>query len=105
MKRTRNPAGPTSLQFFSKLSWLDGSNLLETIEPYRREIFTRALDTFRPDGSPLHTTVLSGRAKKNNKTLDLVLAGLFTLVIRRSVQGSDGYILANDADQAGDDLD
>jgi hypothetical protein len=26
------------------------------------------------------------------------------LVIRRSVQGSDGYILANDVDQAGDDL-
>jgi hypothetical protein len=34
----------------------------------------------------------------------LVLAALFTLLIRRSVQGSDGYILANDSDQAGDDL-
>ena len=36
--------------------------------------------------------------------MDLVLGALFVLVIRRSVQGSDGFILANDADQAGDDL-
>jgi hypothetical protein len=32
------------------------------------------------------------------------VAALFVLVIRRSVQGSDGFILANDADQAADDL-
>jgi hypothetical protein len=95
---------PSSLQFFSQLKWLDGKTLLDTIEPYRRELFSRALDTFRPDGKPVHNLVLAGRGKKNAKSLDLVLAALFTLLIRRSVQGSDGYILANDSDQAGDDL-
>ena len=92
----------TSLQFFSRLRWLDGRPL--TIEPYRREIFTKAFDTFRPDGAPLYNLILSGRAKKNAKSLDLVLAALYTTVVRRSVQGSDAFILASDADQAGDDL-
>jgi hypothetical protein len=27
---------PTSLQFFAHLKWLDGKNLLDTIELYRR---------------------------------------------------------------------
>jgi phage terminase large subunit-like protein len=97
-------AGPTSLQFFSRLKWLDGRNLLDTIEPYRRELFTLALDSFDERGRPLYSMVLAGRGKKNNKTTDVVLPGLFVLVIRRSVQGSDAYIVANDADQAGDDL-
>jgi hypothetical protein len=95
---------PTSLQFFSHLKWLDGSPLLDGIEEYRRDIFRKAFDTFRPDGSPVFTMVVSGRAKKNAKTLDLVLAALFVLTIRRSLQGSDAYILANDTDQAADDL-
>jgi hypothetical protein len=95
---------PTSLQFFAQLRWLDGSPLLAGIEPYRRAIFTAALDTFGDDGSPAYNLVLAGRGKKNAKTLDLILAGLFVLVIRRSMQGSDGYILANDQDQAADDL-
>jgi hypothetical protein len=97
-------AQPTSLQFFSCLKWLDGKPLLDGIEPYRRELFTKALDTFGEDGAPLYNLVLAGRGKKNSKSLDLILAGLFVLVIRRSMQGSDGFILANDADQAADDL-
>ena len=100
----RKPTSVTSLAFFDRLKWLDGRPLLSTIEPYRREIFTRALDTFDDGGTPAYSLVLAGRAKKNAKTLDLVLAALFVLVIRRSVQGSDGYILANDGDQAADDL-
>src|SRR5262249_50011671 len=95
---------PTSLEFFSHLVWLDGTPLLDGIEEYRRSIFTRALDTYRSDGSPAYNMVVSGRAKKNAKTLDLVLAALYVLVIRRSLQGSDCYILANDVDQAADDL-
>ena len=43
---------------------------------------------------------MSGRAKKNWKTTDLVLAALYCLTIR----GGDGYLLANDEEQAGDDL-
>lgn len=95
---------PTSVQFFGRLNWLDGRPLLNTIEEYRRAIFTKALDTFDEHGRPKHNLVVAGRGKKNAKTLDLILAALFVLVIRRSVQGSDGYILANDADQALDDL-
>jgi hypothetical protein len=95
---------PTSIDFFSYLRWLDGRPLLDTIEEYRRAIFTAALDSFGPDGRPLFNLILAGRGKKNAKSLDLILAALYVLVIRRSVQGSDGYILANDADQAGDDL-
>src|SRR5258705_489836 len=104
-RKAKVQARVTSLAFFSKLKWLVGTPLMDHVEPYRRVLFTRALDTFRRDGSPAYTTVVSGRAKKNWKTADLVLAALFVLVIRRSVQGSDGYILANDQDQAADDLD
>ena len=93
---------PTSLQFFSKLLWLDGRPL--QIEEYRRRIFSQALDEVGPDGHPRYTMVVSGRGKKNNKTLDLVLAALYVLVIRKSVQGSDGLIAANDAGQALDDM-
>lgn len=95
---------PTSLQFFSCLKWLDGTPLIDTIEPYRREIFTKALDTYRADGTPVYSLVLSGRAKKNWKSCDLVLAALYCLLIRRSPLGNDCFIVASDEDQAGDDL-
>jgi len=90
----------TSPQFFGRLRWLDRRPLLDTMEPYRRDLLTRALDTRRPDGTPLYNFVVSGRAKKNWKTTDLVLAALYCLTIR----GGDGYLLANDEEQAGDDL-
>ena len=96
---------PTSLEYFSHLRWIDGTPLLDTIEPYRRDIFTRALDTFRPDGVPVVNFVVAGRAKKNSKSTDLVLAALYVLDIRQSVQGNDCYIIANGLDQAADDLD
>jgi hypothetical protein len=96
--------GPTSLEFFSKLRWLDGRPLLKTIEPYRQHIFTQALDTFDPDGRPRFNLALCGRAKKNWKTADLILAGLYRLIVWQSDNGNDGFILANDEGQAGDDL-
>jgi hypothetical protein len=89
---------PTSLEFFGHLKWLDGKPLLDTIEEYRRRIFEQALDGVE------YSLVLAGRGKKNWKSADLVLAALYCFVIRRSVYGNDGYILANDQDQAGDDL-
>ena len=67
---------------------------MDTIEPYRRELFLQALHTFRPDGSPLYNFVLSGRGKKNSKSSDLVLAGLFKLLIPESPQGNDGFLIA-----------
>src|SRR6516165_12814558 len=87
----------TAPQFFGRLRWLDRRPLLDTMEPYRRDLLTRALDTRRPDGTPLYNFVVSGRAKKNWKTTDLVLAALYCLTIR----GGDGYLLANDEEQAG----
>ena len=101
-RRTRTPA--SSLQFFKRLKWLDGRPLLGTIEPYRRELFTQALDTFDENGVPRFNMVLAGRGKKNWKSCDLILAALFKLVIPEANQGNDALILANDEGQAGDDL-
>jgi hypothetical protein len=103
-RRTLPKPSATSLSFFNQLKWIDGRPLLDTIEPYRREIFSRALDTYDADGVPCHNLVLAGRAKKNWKTADLILAGLYCLVIRESPQGNDAWILANDEGQAADDL-
>jgi len=95
----------TVLEFFARLAWLDGAPLAERIEPYRARIFTQALDTFEPDGRPRFNLILAGRAKKCWKTADLALAALFCLV-SESPAGHDSecYVLANDADQARDDL-
>src|SRR5687767_4843845 len=95
---------PSPIDFFARLNWIDGRPLLDTIEPYRREFLQRALYTFREDGTPRFNLVLSGRAKKNNKTSDLVLASLYRLLVWDSPFGNDVNILANDEDQAGDDL-
>jgi hypothetical protein len=96
---------PTSLQFFGALRWLDGKPLLDTIEPYRRELFRQALDEVGPDGRPRYNLVLAGRGKKNAKSLDLVLAALYCLLMRRSPQGNTCFIVASDEGQAADDLD
>ena len=91
--------------FLSRLRWLDGSPMASHVEPYRDAVFRQALDTFEADGRPRYNLILTGRAKKNWKTADLVLASLFALV-GESPGGFDAecYILANDKDQARDDL-
>jgi hypothetical protein len=94
----------TSLMFFDRLVWIDSKPLLDTIEPYRRAIFTKALDTFGPDGFPLYNLVVAGRGKKNFKSADLILAALYKLVISESHQGNDAFIVGNDEGQAADDL-
>ena len=95
---------PSPLDFFSHLAWLDGRPLLETIEPYRQDLFTAALCTPEPDGVTRFNRVLTGRAKKNWKTTDLVLAGLYRFLGWESAQGNDAAIIANDEGQADDDL-
>ena len=85
------------LDFLSLLKWLDGRPLLDTIEPYRRQLFEDAFSV-DADGLPRYSLVLAGRGKKNAKSLDLVLAALYSLLAREAVQGSGGYILANDLD-------
>ncbi|SEE09161.1 Phage terminase-like protein, large subunit, contains N-terminal HTH domain [Rhizobiales bacterium GAS188] len=97
------PAQPP-LEFFGKLKWLDGRPLVDTIEDYRKQILTDVLFTFGPDGAPIYNMALCGRAKKNWKTSDLVLAGLYRFVAWPSPAGNDAYILANDEGQAADDL-
>lgn len=87
------------------LRWIDGSPLAAHIEPYRAQLFTLALDTFEPDGQPRYNLIVCGRAKKNWKTADLCLAALFALVSDSPCgHDSECYLLANDADQARDDL-
>jgi hypothetical protein len=93
------------LDFFAKLRWLDGRPLINGIEEYRRRLFTSALDTVDENGLPVFNFVLAGRGKKNNKTLDLVLAAFYKLLIPVTLQGNNGFIISNDEDQSADDLD
>jgi hypothetical protein len=97
-------SAPAPLDFFSEFVWLDGRRLIDTIEPYRQRILTDVLWTFDPDGAPTFNMALCGRAKKNWKTSDLILAGLYRLLAWQSVAGNDCLIAASDDGQAGDDL-
>ena len=71
---------PSPLAFFDKLRWLDGRPLLNTIEAYRRTIFDAVLYTFNGD-RPRYNLAVCGRAKKNWKTSDLILAALYRLLV------------------------
>jgi hypothetical protein len=95
---------PHPIDFFAKLKWLDGRPLLDTIEPYRRQIFCDVLYTF-DSIRPRYNLAVCGRAKKNAKTLDLILAALYRFLVWPSPAGNDIFILANDEGQAADDLD
>jgi hypothetical protein len=95
---------PHPMDFFSRLFWIDSRPLLETIDPYRRDILSNALFTFRNNGTPQYNVVLCGRAKKNYKSTDLILAAFYRLLMWESPQGNDCLIVANDEGQAGDDL-
>jgi hypothetical protein len=94
---------PSPIKFFSKLKWIDERALTDVIESYRRDIFERALYAF--DGErPKYNLVLTGRAKKNWKSADLILAALYRLLAWKSPGGNQCYGLANDLDQADDNL-
>jgi phage terminase large subunit-like protein len=95
---------PHPLTFFDHLRWLNGRPLLDTIEPYRQTILGDALFSFDETGRPRFNFVLCGRAKKNWKTTDLILAALYRWLVWPSDKGNDAYILANDEGQAADDL-
>jgi phage terminase large subunit-like protein len=95
---------PNPLAFFNRLVGLDGRPLLETMEPFRKRTFSDVLYTFGPDGRRKYNVALIGRAKKNFKSTDLVLAALYHLAVWASTHGNDCYIVANDEDQAADDL-
>jgi hypothetical protein len=95
---------PHPFSFFGLLKWIDGRSLMSTIEPYRQKIFERSLATFDADGRPTYNFVLCSRGKKNWKTGDLTLTGLYRFLAWPSDYGNDAYILANDEGQAADDL-
>jgi len=92
--------------FLSLLSWLDGRPLLDLMEPYRKRILRDGLFTFREDGSPQYRRVLTGRAKKNFKTCDAVLAALYKCLVWKAAgeQLNQCYYVASDLGQADDDL-
>jgi hypothetical protein len=94
----------TVLDFLHVVNWLDHTPILPTIEPYRRQILSDVLDTY--DGPRVrYNEALLGRAKKNAKSLDLVLAALFCCCANPSVHGNECFIVATDEGQADDDLD
>jgi hypothetical protein len=92
------------LKFFSRLKWIDEQPLMSVVEPYRQKIFTDALYTFDPNGRPRCNLALTGRAKKNWKSADLILAALYRLLAWKSAGGNQCYNFANDLDQANDNL-
>ena len=68
------------LTFLGLLKWLDGRPLLDVIPLFWQTIIVEALYTFRPDGSPQFNRTLWGMAKKNMKTLMLMLTGMYKLL-------------------------
>lgn len=95
---------PNVLDYLARLVWLDGSPLIDRIEPYRLQLFHQFFEERDSAGRPRYNMCVSGRAKKNAKTLDAVLAALWA-VMDNSPHGSQVYLLASDQDQAADDLD
>jgi hypothetical protein len=93
----------TIADFLGMLNWINGKPLMSVMELYRIRIFERAFERDE-NGHPRHNLILSGRAKKNWKTGDAVLGG-FNALLDTSPSGNDVIIVANDEDQAGDDLD
>lgn len=95
--------GTSPATFFATLRWIDGTPLLAHVEPYRLQVFEQAFTTVDVSGRPQFDLILCGRAKKNWKTADLALACFYAVLVE-SMGGNQVYIVANDEDQAGDDL-
>ena len=91
------------LSFFSKLKWLDGKPLV--IAHYRAKIFSDFLTNVTDEGRLRWTLALLLRAKKNEKSLDGVLASLFVLLFRKCLGGTTVTTVCFDEDQAAQDLD
>jgi len=101
--RSSSPLSTAAI--FSRLNWIDRTPLMGHVEPYRRRLFSQFFDERDDTGRLKYNLGLFGRAKKNWKTADLGLASLYCLV-NEPPAGYDSacYILANDVDQARDDL-
>src|SRR4051812_10453517 len=95
----------STLKLFARLKWIDGTPLLDRIEPYRQRLFVRFFDERDELGWLLYNLLVAGRSKKNWKSADLALAALSCLVSEPPTgYDADCYLIANDAAQARDDL-
>src|SRR5689334_18426023 len=97
------PARLSFVEWATPLRWIDGRPLLATIEPYRLRLLSSLLDEFDENGRPRFNVGLAGRGKKNWKTADAIILSV-RAVTENHPAGSQVYLLANDADQARDDL-
>ena len=93
-----------SLEFYALLNWIDDQPLLDRMEAYRRRLHSKVLDTLEPDGRPRYNLLVDGRAKKNFKTSDEILAALFRLAANDFPKGNQCYLFAADEGQAADGL-
>ncbi len=88
--------------FLESLRWLDGTPFRDHLEPYRRRLF-EAFFALGDDERPRYNLGLFGRAKKNWKSADLVVAALYACC-EDSPGGGQVFLVANDEGQADDDL-
>jgi hypothetical protein len=88
-------------EFLDALRWIDGSPLRDSLEPYRRRIFEQAFE--RDGGAFRYNLILCGRAKKNWKSADLVLAMLWAL-LEPGPGRRECFLVAFDEHQAANDL-
>lgn len=91
------------LDFVRRLRWINGEPLTGYVEPYRRRLFEQFFGTFDGLSRPVYNLALCGRAKKNWKSADAMIGALWALFDDRC-QGNEVYVVANDKDQARDDL-
>ncbi len=69
------------------------------MEPYRRSLFERFFGERDARGRPVYNLGLFGRSKKNWKSADAVVAGLYALT-SHSVGGSQVLLISNDEGQS-----
>ena len=94
-------------RFLGLMCWLDGRTMLDVLMPFQLGILNELLATIRPDGAPLYKRGLIHVAKKNAKTLLLILAAMFTLHTDEPMgrKGCQIIYVANDEGQADENLD
>ncbi|MFO0729742.1 MAG: hypothetical protein U0361_01865 [Nitrospiraceae bacterium] len=92
--------------FLGLMVWLDGRRLIDLLMPFQLTILHSVLATLRPDGAPWYKRGLIHVAKKNGKSLLLILASILVLHLDRSMgrKGSQVYYGASDEDLDGDNL-
>lgn len=94
-------------RFLRLLVWFDGRCLSDLLMPFQFEALHSVLATVRADGAPWYKRGLLHMAKKNGKSLLLILASMTVLHTEKSIgrKGTQVYYVASDEDQAGDNLD